>query len=428
MISIIQRSEAGFLKAITKDNIRAASLANGLTAMHFAIYWPWGLRELIDAGADINCEDSLCRRPIHLAVGCGQTDAAEILLAADCSLSTPEYSYSLLQESLRQGRDFDHISSKIIHALIDRHRRLINFALSVLPSSSPLRKQYSQDSLAEKEAPNLVDALAKLNYHIPASLEIDRDGEGVYDTACNYADIQLSCSLADQLWDGGFRSVDSLAKLNSLAPILQSWYVANLDMVSWFIGKGVYPFARSLVECYSGLHLYAARVANPGPHFKRTPSHLPCHQPLIKQLTDDASVWHDTCRCLCSHGGCTPISVAIKQTWARARLNYETVLNVSKSLHEKLLYRPENEPAHIQQLLDILVFEKGNFQHSCCFISTHGRAIKFPAIHVRRDYRGFESEYQRSLTEYSSKMLRCGCATAEKPVCAVFRDECENRH
>ena len=46
--------------------------------MHLANYWPWALKQIIQAGADVNCEDNDHRRPIHLAVGCRQADAVEI--------------------------------------------------------------------------------------------------------------------------------------------------------------------------------------------------------------------------------------------------------------------------------------------------------------------------------------------------------------
>jgi hypothetical protein len=141
MVSIIRRNEADFIRALGKDNINAVSRANGLTSMHLAIYWPWALQQLIQAGGDVNCEDNDQRRPIHLAVGCGQAEAVEILLQCDCSVFTPDYSNSLLQESLSRGREFDHVSSLIIDALIDRHMRLRELALLLLPNNSDISKE-----------------------------------------------------------------------------------------------------------------------------------------------------------------------------------------------------------------------------------------------------------------------------------------------
>jgi hypothetical protein len=71
-ISILQRSAEEFTRALQKDAINEFSRVNGLGPLHFAIYWPWALEQLIDAGADIHCEDNWGRRPIHLAVACRQ--------------------------------------------------------------------------------------------------------------------------------------------------------------------------------------------------------------------------------------------------------------------------------------------------------------------------------------------------------------------
>lgn len=431
MIAIIRQNEADYTKAMKKGNIHQASLANGVAAVHLAIFWPWALRRLIEAGANVNCEDSLGRRPIHLATACRQDEAVIMLLEADCSLLTPDYSRSLLQESLRQGRTFEHISSRIVHALLDRHTRLNNLALSVLPNSSNLTLQSTQCSLAEKEAPKVIDTLIRYNCHVPPSLQMDRDGEGVHDTADARAYERLTPTLADQLWGGGFHRVDDPSHATALTPILQNWHAANFDMVSWFIGKGASPFSRSPDKFYSGLHLYAARMSWPGHHFDHNPSNLPCPQALFGQLINDADMWRDRCRCLCSPDGCTPISITIKQWpgWNKA-VNYNTMLDLSRSLHEKLLYRPDDEPDHIHQLSRVLVFEKLNLKHSCCHIGLEGQTGPWWPwkLEGKRDYCSLEAEYRRSHTECTSRMLRCGCATMEKPVCAVFREECENRH
>ncbi|KAF7521464.1 hypothetical protein G7054_g12450 [Neopestalotiopsis clavispora] len=233
MIAIIHRAEADFDRAIANGSIHENSDANGLTAIYFATFWPKALRRLIRAGANVNCEDRLGRRPIHLAVGCGQAEATLILLEADCSIYTPKYSCSLLQESLKQGRDFDYVTTRIIDTLIDRHTRLIDWVSSLLPESPTLAKHLGQDYIDEMDAPKLIDELVKFKCPLPQSLKVDCDAKGVYDTADFKDRVELTVPLADQLWNGGFRRVDEPARLNDLTPLLQSWYMANFEMVSW---------------------------------------------------------------------------------------------------------------------------------------------------------------------------------------------------
>lgn len=427
MIAIIRRQKLNFNKAMAKDNIRQASDANGLAAIHFAVYWPWALRRLIEAGADVNCEDSLGRRPIHIATACGQAEAVRLLLDANCALNPPNWSLSLLHESLRLGRDFDSVTSCIIDALIDRHTRLAKLASSVLPEYRKL-EQLGQNCINEMDAPKLFDAMAGSEYSVDPALAADRHGLGVYDTADLHADIRLTPTLADQLWDGGFRRVDVFSPVNNLTPLLQSWYAADFDMVSWFIGKGVSPFAKSPLSSHSGLHLFAARMAFPGAHFNGDRNNIPSHQRLVKQLTSGTNMWHDSCRCLCSPGGCTPISIAVKQYGHGKQRNHETMLGLLRTLHERLLYHPEEDAGHVEQLLRILVFEKLNLRHTCCRIGTlgHTEPRRMRCDFKRRDYSGLEEEYQQCLAESSSKMLHCGCDILERPVCAVYRPKCEN--
>ncbi|KAF4157379.1 hypothetical protein CNMCM6936_005687 [Aspergillus lentulus] len=242
MVSIIRRNEPDFIRALGKDDIHAVSRANGLRAIHLATYWPWALRQIIQTGADVNCEDNDHRRPIHLAVACQQAQAVEILLQADCSVSTPEYSNSLLQEALIQGRVFDHVTDLIIDALIDRHTRLRDLALSVLPNNSGSSVDTEKETLSEIRAPEIYDSLIRAKQNVPPALQVDRDEEGVYDTADMHGNIRLTVTLADKLWRGGFHRVDEFAPLNGLTPLLQSWYIADFDMVSWFIEKGASPF------------------------------------------------------------------------------------------------------------------------------------------------------------------------------------------
>jgi hypothetical protein len=428
MIAVIRQSETDFDRAVAKDSIHHACDPNGLTATHFAIYWPGALQQLIRAGADVNCKDRLGRRPIHLAVACGQVEAVLILLEMDCSFGGPNDANSLLQESLIQGQHFDHVTSRIIDGLIDRHTRLINLASSVLPDHYEFRRQFGQSYIVERDAPFLLDALARSKYPIPPDLDADRDGLSVYDTAELHARIRLTTTLADQLWNGGFRYVDGVSPISNLTPLLQSWYVANFDMVSWFIGKGASPFTKSLPKSHSGLHLFAARISYPGLHFHHDRFRVPGHNGLVKQLMDDGNMWHDSCRCLCSPNGCTPISIAVKQ-WLDPADGYKTLLDLSRVLHGKLLYRPKEDPKHVEQLLRIFVFEKIWLKHTCCRIDQFGNINTWNEWRStgKSAYSGFENKFHQVLADCTSKMLRCGCDMIGKPACAVYREKCESR-
>lgn len=439
IVAILNRSEDGFQRALMRRGSRIReSPANQLSAMHFAIYWPLALRELIDAGANINCEDSHGRRPIHLAVACRQSEAVEMLLRADCALYTPDYSNSLLQEALARGRTFDQSTEKIIEALVDRHSRLLQLAYSILPYESIAKLGLPKGAIWENLTPAISPELAAYHYPMPVALELDRDGEGVYDTADLHADIRLTVPLAEKLWNGGFRRVNEYAPINGLTPILQSWFTADFDMVLWFVDKGVSLFGKHRDAPISGLHLYAARLAYPGAHFRGRISAISPSAQHISQLMRDADSCRDSCSCLCSEGGCTPLSTLVKQNfdWRNIRqLNYETVLYNLRAWKEKMIYLPEEYPGHLEELLRSIVFKRLDLQHRCCEIGQLGEVGRwgrqFPgspldAPHdvVEEDFSASTRKMDRELEVCRRRMSLCQCPTAERPICAIFHDKC----
>lgn len=320
---------------------------NGLAAIHFAIYWPLALKELIAVGVNINCEDSHGRRPIHLAVACRQRQAVEILLEADCAISTPKYSNSLPRESLRY-RGYDQIVNLIIDVLINRHTRLMKLAASVLPDNLDLKQWITEGVIRERKAVEITQQLATNSCPVPAALELDGYQKGVYDTAEFRAEIRLTVPHAEKLWCSGFRWINECAPGNGLTPLLQSWFAANFEMVAWFIDKGANPFAKHRDFHISGLHLFAARLAYPGDHFRGDPSSIIISPQHIMQLQKDKSSCRDSCSCLCSMGGCTPLSTVVKQTYFQSPFTYAKVKSRIHVWRDKMLYRPEDDPEHLE--------------------------------------------------------------------------------
>jgi ankyrin repeat protein len=410
---------------------------NGVTALHFAIYWPEALQGLIAAGVNINCADHNGRRPIHLAVACSQVDAVKFLLEADCSIVTPDYSASLLQVALASGRDYDNITELVIDALADRHSRLARLALSVLPDSSPARKEIQDDRLDESLAPKIEDALISQGFRIPTPLELDRHGEGVYDTSDAEASMRLTAPLADKLWRAGFRRIDEPARLNGLTPILQSWLDANFEMVAWFIDKGASPYSKHLDTSVSGLHLYATRLSDPGCFLGsrlHEPDSISESSEHIMRLANDEESCRDSCRCLCTVNGCTPVTTVLKYSWPHVvkrlskedgqhRIRYKELLLRVWRWRDRLIYRPDDEPLHQIQLLRILVFQKYGLQHTCCKMNGNYWA-SWETEGENCILNGNALEFQETLAEYERKMANCSCAAIERPICAVFRDSC----
>jgi len=215
---------------LPKCNVNRTSSVNGLAAIHFAVTWSWALEKHIRAGADINVVDIYGRSPIHLAVALGKQKSVEILLQADCALFTRDEHRSLLQEAMRtKGTKHDQIIEAVVRALIDRHRRLVNFALAVLPVSAPLRSQLDHRTLIEDMAPVIINELESRGFGVPPALHLDK--KSVYDFGPLLdGGVQSITTVADALWNAGFRQVDEAGVLR-LSPMLQSWYMGDMDMI-----------------------------------------------------------------------------------------------------------------------------------------------------------------------------------------------------
>jgi hypothetical protein len=243
--------------------------------------------------------------------------------------------------------------------------------------------------------------------------------------------LRLTVNLAEKLWKGGFHRFDDFAPLNGLTPLLQSWYIADFDMVSWFIEKGSSPFTTRRDGLHSGLHLYAARIAYPGAQFSHYPRNVPISPQHWHQLTRREDMWRDSCRCFCSTNGCTPISVVIKMSRDLRSMtrnnNYADMVEFLRICQEKMIYQPERDPCHTQHLLEAIVFERMNLQHTCCYIGQLGELGVWPPYlskgkRICRD--DVKAEFRQALDSYAIKILECQCPTAEKPICVVFRDTC----
>lgn len=143
--------------------------------MHFAVIWPTALCRLIIVGALVDVQDNLGRRPIQLAVAMGVVESVRILIEADCSLATSNSHRSLLQESLlvEDKETGMRISNLIIQGLIDRHTRLLNIAMAVLPPSSKLAKSINPGKLQPSLIPDITKEMLGLGHQIPPSLTLD---------------------------------------------------------------------------------------------------------------------------------------------------------------------------------------------------------------------------------------------------------------
>ena len=299
------------LRVLKKVDINRRSLSNGLTALHFAIEWPWALQHLVEENADVNVVDHSGRRPIHLAIATGQFESALLLLQADCALESPTVSLLQLALQLEDPEQRDVMIPAVIDALVDRHSRLLQLGRGALPKVM-LSALGISEFKSYRKAPEIIDALRKSGVLVSKALALD--DTNVYETAHLHGDIRLSPQYAEKLWSAGFHEIDR-PNHDRLTPFLQSWFVADFDMVTWYMQKGVSARSHDQRAGFCGLHLYAARMALPGRYFQFSADLVNTDFAVISDVQRDETLHHDACFCICSPQGCTPASILAKEPW-----------------------------------------------------------------------------------------------------------------
>jgi hypothetical protein len=309
--TILQRDEKEFQRVLKTSDIHHVSKYNGQTALHFATEWPYALSILLEKGANINAADRYGRRPIHLAVELSVCLSVQTLLQADCALYTPVSYEPLLSTALRvfhcrfyRGSiaEIHAVIETVLSTFIDRHKRLRNLAVSLLNEESKVSINLSRDNvLDERKAPMIRKLLLSEGHEVPQALELD--GVSLYEQLREKH--RLTPAVASRIYLAGFTSSLEHQEENAFSPLLKSWSWGDIDMVEWFISKGLYEYSHHKGLC--GLHFYASWCSL---YFNISISED--RNRRILNLAEKLSLRHDNCSCHCSPGGCTPITILTK--------------------------------------------------------------------------------------------------------------------
>lgn len=433
--AILERDESRLRKALSNCDPKHQSTATGLSPIHFAVTWPIALTALIKIGVDVNIQDHFHRRPIHLATALGELEAVKILVDQNCAVWTHPHSLPLLQEALQGAREENRrpIADLIITAYIDRYARFFSLALSVLPQSSPILAEIVPGIFNENLVPQIQNELKRHRCSIPPALELNSDSLSVYETADLHADNRLTVQMAETLWNAGFRQIQEYID-RGMTPLLESWYNADFEMIAWFISKGVSPFSRHEHTKGSGLHLYAHRLGYPGAYFGLKISDVVCDEAIILQLESDLESSRDSCRCLCSVGGCKPVGIFLKRnfelekwkTYGSRSSPYQVYLNQLRLFWKKLPPVRGEERISMEAVLRFLIFENMKLKHQCCRLGQMAADYRVKEPVTDENPPESEREMEARLSEYRDKMRSCECQLLEKPICVVFRDYCKS--
>lgn len=360
--------------------------------LHLAFCWPRGIQLLLDAEANyLLHQTDVCHwLPIDYSTAFRCFDAIQMLLNAGSV-------FHKWVQVLVTPRCEDTIRSFFLSALQERRRKLFELAKLTLPAGVWADLDVPTDRLLDDRAAEVQQVLVDADIEIPKSISV------LHWPGTIYHDYTFTVKQADQLWNAGFRDIDSLDGFDC-TPIM---YSPTLEYYQWLLQHGADPHQEMNYvhyECQpvAGLtvlhriaHLFGLdildslrRELHPAPRVADEPSRI-----FEEMLVESQS--HDDCHCACSSSGCTPSTILLKMVDQEARFHTCPSME-SSDVRRKLVQRLES-PGHpassapmrskiVEKVIRFETFEALQLSHTCCVFEESDGRDRLPRRATRRRY------------------------------------------
>lgn len=398
-----------------------------LNPLHLACRWPRGIQLLLDAGANyLVHEVDICGGlPISYSIRFHCLDAIELLMTAGSAFSSPGWICNS-EEVLDVLYWEDQIPLFLLSTLQERRRKLLDLAKLTLPVEVWAALDVPTDRLLDGRAAEIQQVLVDADIEIPKSISVPTRLGTVY-----HGPI-MSAKQADQLWDAGFRDIDSPNDLGS-TPIMVTYQRAKLEYVQWLLHHGADCHGevqhnecdeRDLVAHLTKLHYVADSLGMNcmlllSPKFPPAPRVI--DEPLInfEGLVVENSC-HDDCHCACSSGGCTPFTILLKSINKR-RVLYDYISETPSECRRLLLQQLES-PGHpastasmrskiVEKLIRFETFEALQLSHTCCnfdFYPPSHQHTPEEARQIHDEWEELLSKHEDLVSEFCHKFQELG--------------------
>ncbi|KAJ5087624.1 hypothetical protein N7456_011240 [Penicillium angulare] len=344
-----------------------------LSLLELAVGWPKGVFILLEFGADA-LEVDLRRCPYRTAY-------ADDL---DCDDFRDSLAPLLQRGCVVRSEDIHQCNSKTIRALLineltNRRKRLHDVARSCLPPSrfAEITGPGIDESIIDVHAFQIYAELIATNLMVDRSLECDATSDAPVYHHKNY-EPYATLNAWDDLYLAGFRDVD-LPDSRGLTPLMVAGLSPEFaeNRVIWLVGKGAslskrIPFSNTTVA-----HLMTSRLFrklfeglqfgvkyDQGDHM--SPKSINYHKHTIFLFPSI----RDCCTCFCSDGGCTTLSVALRECSASYLHQWTPSTTPSKSSYifglQSLIDLREETQERDHTIIRFLTFEALGLRHTCC--------------------------------------------------------------
>ena len=401
-----------------------------LNPLHLANCWPRGIQLLLDAGANylVHQADICGGLPITYSIHFRCFDAIELLVNAGSAFSSPAWICDW-EEVLHILEREDEIPIFLLSTLQERRRKLLDLAKLTLPAEVWADLDVPTDRLLDGRAAEIQRVLIDADIEIPESISVRWTPGAVY-----HGPIR-SAKQADQLWDAGFRDIDSPNDLGR-TPIMVTDCHAKLEYDQWLLDHGAdlhgeIPSVHHN-ECGKGhritgltkIHYVARNLGWNGRLLitsKVDSAPRVVNGPLINfegLLTQTGCL--DDCHCACSSGGCAPFTVLLKTLNKSPNLYLKDPEEPSEC--RRLLLQQLESPGHpassapmlsniIEKVIRFETFEALQLTHTCCEFGLYSPSRRYTPEEVQEIHEEWEellSKHEDLVSEFCHKFQELG--------------------
>ncbi|KAI0551720.1 hypothetical protein F4679DRAFT_537760 [Xylaria curta] len=333
----------------------------GHTPLHLAVNHPKCLRLILEAGGSSILENSDVERltPLECACVSGCEESVRLLLAAGSRIT-----------STCLERATSSCQNDLLVTFKQRRDELKQLALHSLTKTEAESFGLDENAVLDTNDSKLQQLLQSKGVSIPSRLHV-KWRYSVY--MLHFQDDGVST--LDQLWDLGFRGIDSFDDEDG-PPVLRQHH---FDVVRWLIEHGVDYWTPLNERHDSGIH----EPVTPA-HFVFTKlgrqvrismkplKVLETYRWLIEKLLQVRV--SDTCSCQCSMGGCTPFKAFLDCRRSGAD-PYPVYIRTSEDrawmcVNFIKIFQAHLRQDHLIMLVRFLTFDALELTHTCCFFPT----------------------------------------------------------
>lgn len=389
------------------------------TPLHLAVFWPYGVRELLKHGACLDASDQNGRTPLNCAIELGIPETVDILMKAGCSLwlatdeqfwrnplSLASMMYTYGEWGVSKSTRIDVLNT-VMSSLAERRRnlqsRLATISKYLKIDAGVFRGDRILDEYAEYAEVIENNALSRFDNSPRYASALLQGCPTVYHLP------SLTVEIAEKLWQQGFRDIDIPDKYG-LTPLMRNRHkqlAEQVDLCFWLIQKGAKlhrpqhrpldydadptfnavefpPVTRALhyVATNVGTSLYfstyAELLGDTERSLENQLSQLSKGTRLFpKTILFDVS--QDDCICACSSRGCLASTMMLKRfnDWV---YQFETRRDVLISATKQLIILiglinlcPD---WLVKEIIRYHTFEELELRHTCCHWNVSDCLIK----------------------------------------------------